>query len=151
MDEIDLLILNELLKDARKSLSEISNKINLSLPAVSERVKKLERNNIIERYTAVLNPEKFGKMLSCFCFLNLNSKNSHCDEIFNTFIQKENDILECHCITGEYQYFLKILTENTRTLEALLIRIRNQTAVVRSSTFISLSTQKESSTLVPHL
>lgn len=144
MDEIDQLILRELQRDARKSLSEISLKVNLSLPAVSERIRKLERTQVIKQYTAILNPGKFGKELLCFCFLALQVKTPKAVEDFFQFIREESDILDCHCITGHYEYMLKIHTKSTESLEHLLSELRNKTSARNTSTFIVLSTVKES-------
>lgn len=143
MDEIDQLILRELQRDARKSLSEISQKVNLSLPAVSERIRKLERAQVIKQYTAILNPDKFGKELLCFCFLTLQNKTAKAVDEFFQFVREEPDILDCHCITGHYEYMLKIHTKSTESLEHLLSELRNKTAARNTSTLVVLSTAKE--------
>lgn len=149
MDEIDITILNELQKDARKPLTEISQNINLSLPAVSERIRKLERGQMISQYTTILNPKKFGKNLECFCFLILGRKTPGADQDFFEFVATEPDILNCHCITGEYEYALNIYTESPKSLEALLAKMRNNTAVLRTNTFIVLSNIKKSPSILP--
>lgn len=149
MDEIDVSILKELQNDARKPLREVSQKVNLSLPAVSERIRKLERAEVISRYTTILNPEKFGKNLLCFCFLILRSKTPGSDHEFSEFVKSEPDILDCYCITGQYEYILKIHTESTKSLETLLARLRGNTTAKSTNTFIVLSTEKESPTISP--
>ncbi|MBT2158283.1 AsnC family transcriptional regulator [Clostridioides difficile] len=58
MDEIDLKIINSLKKNSRASTSEISRQINLSVPAVSERIRKIEQSNLIQKYTIQINREK---------------------------------------------------------------------------------------------
>ena len=149
MDEIDIAILKELQQNARRPLSEISQNVNLSLPAVSERVRKLEREQIVNQYTAILNPERFGKNLECLCFLSLQGKTPKGDDEFFKFVEKEPDILVCHCVTGEYEYILKIHTESTKSLEDLLARIRNNTDVQHTNTYIVLSTVKNCPSILP--
>lgn len=149
MDEIDLAILLELQNDARTPLKEIGVSVCLSLPAVSERVRKLERSRVIERYTAILNPEKFNKTLSCYCFLSLADKAAETDRKFRRFICCETDIVSGHCITGQYEYILKIMTESTKSLEKLLARIRHEALVQITNTFVILSTIKEQPSIYP--
>lgn len=151
MDEIDLLILKELQEDARKPLSEISQNINLSLPAVSERIRKLERSRVIERYTAVLNPERFNKTLICYCFLSLQGKSMKTDRQFYEFIRGEPDIISCQCLTGQYEYIIKIMTESTNSLEKLLARMRHDTLVQHTNTFVVLSTVKDLPSIPPDI
>lgn len=149
MDEIDLAILKELQKDARRSLNEISQSASLSLPAVSERVRKLERSGVIAKYTTVLDPEKFNKTLSCVCFLNLEDKSAKSRRLFCDFILTEPDILSCHCITGQYEYILKIMTESTKSLQALLEKIRFSMPMQLTNTYVILSTIKDLPSIIP--
>lgn len=151
MDEIDLLILKELQQDARKPLGEISQSINLSLPAVSERIRKLESARIIEKYTAVLNPEKFNKTLICYCFLSLQGKTIETDRQFYEFVRGEPDIISCHCLTGQYEYIMKIMTESTASLEKLLAKMRHKTMVTNTNTFVVLSTVKDLPSIPPDI
>lgn len=141
IDEIDLEIIKILQQDARVALSYISKQVNLSVPAVSERIKKLEGKGYIRKYTALLEAKKFDKNLTCFCFVTLNYMEKNI-EIFKEIVKKEPDIIECHCITGKYEYLLKIMTKDTETLEKLLNLIREEASVLNSSTAISLSTYK---------
>lgn len=143
MDEIDRAILRELQDDAKKSLNEISRSVNLSLPSVSERLRKMEKSGVIKKYTAILNPETFNKNLSCYCFLSLQGKTVASDAKFYEFVRNEPDIISCHCLTGQYEYLLKIVTESTTSLEKLLAKLRYGTAVKMTNTFVILSTVKD--------
>ena len=73
MDRIDNEILTLLLKDARVTLSEISNQVNLSVSAVGERLKKLENSGMIQQYTTILNPKAFHKDLTVIMLVTLNN------------------------------------------------------------------------------
>lgn len=141
LDEIDFGILEKLSKNARISISDISKEINLSVPAVSERIKKLEVNGFIENYTTVLNVKKFNKNLVCYTHLSLKYSEGGFEK-FKRLIRLEPDILECHQITGEYEYILKIITDSSESLANLLERLRSEADVLSSSTSISLLTLK---------
>lgn len=146
LDNIDLNILKELTKDARMPISTISTRVNLSIPAISERIKKLEKGGFIEGYTAILNLKKFGKTLTCFSFISL--KHSEADlKTFMEFVETNEDIMECHLITGEYEYILKIVTQGPESLGILLNNLRSKADVLASSTSISLSTLKNNLTI----
>lgn len=137
LDEIDLSILEELIKNSRAPLSVISRKVNLSIPAISERIKKLENGGYIEKYTTILNPKKFNKNLTCFSFVTLRYNEEKLED-FKKFVMTEPDIMECYLITGEYEYILKIVTNDSDSLGEILASLRKTADVLTSSTSISL-------------
>ena len=71
MDDLDIKIIKLLQANARMTVSEMSNQINLSVPAVSDRLKKLESSGLIEKYVAILNPGRFRKELTAMMFISL--------------------------------------------------------------------------------
>ena len=140
MDLIDIKILEVLQGSARASISELSKKVNLSLSAVSERLKKLENSKIISKYTVILEPKLMGKDLSVIISIGLESTSD--TQSFLDFVQSEPEILECHYITGEYDYMLKVTTTNTHTLEMIMNRIKSFNGIKRTQTNVILSTTK---------
>lgn len=140
MDIIDVKILEVLQSNSRVSISELSKKVNLSLSAVSERLKKLEGSNVIEKYTVILNSQALDKELSVI--MNISLENPHQTSEFLNFVRNEDEILECHYITGEYDYVLKITTRNTATLENLMNRIKGISGIKRTQTNVVLSSLK---------
>lgn len=147
MDDIDVGILKLLQKNARISNSEISNEVKLSLPAVSERLKKLESSGIIQQYTAIINPRRLKKDLTAMMFISLDRPKF--TEKFLDFIQQENEVLECHYLAGDFDYVLKIVTENTFTLENILNRIKSVQGVQKTRTIVVLSTVKNNYSIIP--
>ncbi|WOO37041.1 Lrp/AsnC family transcriptional regulator [Anaerocolumna sp. AGMB13020] len=142
MDNIDIGILSELKKNGRASASEISRKVSLSIPAVAERIRKLEQSGIIEQYTIKVSRSKTGNRLLAFIFVNIN-KNENIDN-FRNIIVKHSCVLECHHVAGEYDYLLKVVLEDTEALEYFLTSILKKIKGVDSSnTIISLTTLKE--------
>ena len=140
MDLIDIKILEVLQENARVSISDLSKKVNLSLSAVSERLKKLENSKIISKYTMILEPKLMGKDLSVIISIGLESTSD--TQSFLDFVQSEPEILECHYITGEYDYMLKVTTTNTHTLEMIMNRIKSFNGIKRTQTNVILSTTK---------
>ena len=140
MDVIDVKILEVLKDNSRVSISELSKRVNLSLSAVSERLKKLESSNIISKYTVILDPKLLGKDLSVFISIGLESTSQ--TQAFLDFIETEPEILECHYITGEYDYMLKVTTTNTNTLEMIMNRIKSFNGIKRTQTNVILSSNK---------
>ena len=147
MDIIDVKILEVLQANSRVSISELSKKVNLSLSAVSERLKKLESSNVIEKYTVILNSQALDKELSVI--MNISLENPHMTSDFLNFVCTEDEILECHYVTGEYDYVLKITTRNTATLELLMNRIKGISGIKRTQTNVVLSSVKHMYSVSP--
>ncbi len=147
MDHLDIKILKLLQADSRMTVSQISSQINLSIPAVSERLKKLETGGIIQQYTTIINPQCFHKELTAVMFITLERPKF--TENFVEFVQNEDEILECNYLAGDYDYALKIITENTATLEKLLNRIKSVQGVIKTRTIVVLSTVKNQHSIVP--
>ncbi|MCC0646522.1 Lrp/AsnC family transcriptional regulator [Clostridioides sp. ZZV13-5731] len=142
MDEIDLKIINSLKKNSRASTSEISRQVNLSIPAVSERIKKIEQSNIIQKYTIQINREKTKYKLLAFIFINTDLSKSI--EEFKKTILEYDIVLECHHISGEYDYLIKVLAEDTNELEEFIaITLKKIRGIQKANTTIVLSTIKE--------
>lgn len=142
MDEIDLRIIELLKTNSRMTGSEISKRVNLSIPAVIERIRKLEDGGVIHRYTVRLNREKFNLALIAFIFITLE-KSEYIKGFREAVIGFEN-VLECHHIAGEYDYLLKVAAKDTKGLEELISdTIKKIPGVAKTNTIIALSTIKE--------
>ena len=143
MDVTDQRILESLKQNSRMTASDIGKRVGLSVPAVSERIRKLEEAGVIEAYTVKINREKTGHKLLAFVFVGIEHT-KHIDN-FRTRIVACEPVLECHHLAGEYDYLLKVLVEDTTQLERFLSdTLKQLPGVVKSNTMISLSTMKES-------
>lgn len=147
MDNIDIKILRLLQDNARITASDIAGKINLSVPAVSDRLKKLDASGIIEKYTAIISPKKMNKSLTVIMFVSLESP-KFADK-FIEIIQKEDEIIECYYLAGDFDYSLKIITTSTETLERILNRIKSVAGVQKTKTTVTLSTIKNNYSIIP--
>jgi Lrp/AsnC family transcriptional regulator, leucine-responsive regulatory protein len=142
MDGMDRQILDLLKTDGRMSHSDISKHIHLSLPAVSERIRKLEACGCIDGFTVKLNREFMGLGLLAFIFITLE-RPEHIPA-FQTAVLEEEAVLECHHLAGEFDYLLKTATGSTKQLEELIsLRLKQIPGVIKTNTMIALSTVKE--------
>ena len=108
LDKIDISILKALQQNARITNKELAAKVHLSPSPVYERLKRLESEGYIERYTAVLNAEKLNLGFIVFCSVKLQRLNT---DIAGDFVAKIKEILEvteCYNVSGEFDYLLKI-------------------------------------------
>lgn len=112
MDAIDKKLLQLLQKDTKKTTKELSLHLNLSVTAVYERIKKLEREGVIEKYVALLNRDKIEKSFVVFCHIKLIQHAKNLLENFENEIIKLDEVLECFHVSGEYDYILKICVKD---------------------------------------
>lgn len=145
LDDIDVKILEIIQKQGRTRRNDLAERVGLSLPAVSERLRKLEEAEIITGYYAKLNYQRLGKDIGAFIVATIDSSKHYA--AFVEHVQNTEDVLECHAVTGEGTHLLKIRTENTASLEKLLAKFQSWTGVVKTTTSIILSTPKESTTI----
>jgi Lrp/AsnC family leucine-responsive transcriptional regulator len=142
MDQIDRHILKILQANSRASASEISKEVALSLPAVSERIRKLEESGVIASYGIRVNRAASGYHLLAMMFVSID-KTEQIDN-FRKQIIAFPQVLECHHIAGEYDYLLKLLLRDTTELEDFLSRqLKSIDGVARTNTQVILSSLKE--------
>ncbi|MDH7603376.1 MAG: Lrp/AsnC family transcriptional regulator [Melioribacter sp.] len=141
IDELDISILKKLQEHGRTKRSELAELIGLSLPSLSERLKKLEDNNVIEGYYAKLNRHVFGYDIMVFIVVFMDSSKNY--EKLIEHVKKTPEILECHAILGEGSHILKAIVKDTKSLEQLLSKIQSWQGVTRTVTNFVLSTIKE--------
>jgi Lrp/AsnC family leucine-responsive transcriptional regulator len=145
LDGIDIKILSILQHHGRRHLAEIAKEVDLSPPAVMERVKKLESRGIIKGYHALLDAKVLGK--DVVAFIGVSVGHQRYITAFASHMVRQRDVLECHHVTGEESFILKVKTANTDSLERLLGEIRSMEGVTRTVTKVVLSTPKESQVL----
>lgn len=108
LDAADRTILQLLQEDAFLTTKEIAARLDMTTTPVFERVKRLERDGYIARYTAVLNRRKVGLPLLVFCDVLLKEHNRDFLLRFEEAVVGLPGVLECHHVTGEYDYLLKV-------------------------------------------
>ena len=141
IDEIDVKILTLLQEHGRMKRNRIAEEVGLSVPSVSERMRKLESRGVVTGYHAVVNAKRIHIDITAFIRVRVDSS-----EKFPQFVGQATEleeVLEVHSITGEGSHILKVRTQNTTTLERLLARIQSWPSVQGTSSSIVLSTYKE--------
>lgn len=145
LDEIDLKVIGYLMQQGRMTWSELANLLELSAPAAADRVRRLEERQVIQGYRAQINPEAVACDLLAFVSVSLERPHR---QAFLDLIQSLPEVQECHHVTGEDDYWLKIRCRNTKMLEQIISdRLKNLPGVLKTRTTIVLSTVKETAAL----
>ena len=121
LDDVDKAALRLLQKDGRLTNVELSRNINLSAPATHARLRRLESEGYIRHYAAIIDREKAGYDLLCFIHISLQMHQIEQVERFRELTRQMPEVLECHHITGEYDYLLKVVLRNRKDLERFVV------------------------------
>lgn len=144
MDEIDKKILEILQKDGRITNTNLAKKIGISPPPTLERVKKLEQKGFIDKYVCLLNPQKVGIETFTYVEVRLARHGSAAVKKFIQAINEVEEILECHHVTGEADFLLKIAVRDIPAYEDLVLHtLTNLPGVQHLKTMVVLSTTKK--------
>jgi len=147
MDTTDKRILKLLSEHADATATDISAAVNLSIPAVNKRIRRLCKEGIIRSFTVITDGKKAGKSILAFVFLALQYNTGH--EPLMKFIDRDPDVLECYAITGDYDYLIKVCAEDVEALEDKILFLKRQKGVLKSHTMLSLMEHKFSPTILP--
>ena len=145
IDDRDIQILELLQENGRATASEIAKQVQLSIPAVGERMKKLTERGLIKGYSTVLDHKQAGLDLTAFVFI----VSEHSDH-YEAFVEKAKSnasVLECHSIIGTGSHILKVRAQNSQALEDLLYEIQNWPGVNRTQSNLVLSSYKETTAI----
>ncbi|SMC71664.1 Lrp/AsnC family transcriptional regulator [Papillibacter cinnamivorans] len=141
MDSIDYKILNILQKNSRQKASAISPEVNLSVSAVIERIRKMEREGILQKYTIKVDHKRLGYDLTAFVGVTLELP-----IYYDNFIQvtrEMSSVLFCNYVTGEFDFILKVMATATEELEKIHHEIMKIKGVLSIKTFFVLSNCKD--------
>ena len=137
MDEIDKKLISLLQQNARMPLKTLAEHVYLSSPAVSARIERLEKAGIISGYEARINQNSLGYHITAF--INLEIVPSQKNE-FYSFVKKCPNVLECHCVTGNFSMLVKVAFKGTTELDAFIGKLQ---VFGRTNTQIVFSTAVE--------
>jgi Lrp/AsnC family leucine-responsive transcriptional regulator len=121
LDSIDFKLLNFLQEDCKQTNKELSAKLNLSVTAVYERIKKLEREHVIKQHVSLLNKEKVNRGFLVFCQIKLVQ---HAKEYLTKFekeVKQLDEVLECFHVSGDYDYLLKVVVEDMPHFRSFMV------------------------------
>jgi Lrp/AsnC family leucine-responsive transcriptional regulator len=134
LDDIDRILVRQLVADGRATLAQLAASAGLSVSAVQSRVRRLESRGVVSGYSARINPEAVGHLLSAFVAITPLDPSQPDDAPAR--LQHIGEIESCHSVAGEESYILLVRVESARALEDLLRRIRTTANVQTRSTII---------------
>ncbi len=137
LDNIDRKIIEMLLKNARTPAKEIAKEVFLSSPAVSARIKNLEKNGLITGYHAQVNPLLLGYHIKAFINLEVEPRQK---KEFYPFVQAIPNVIECNCVTGDYSMLIEVAFRSTVELDHFINELQQ---FGRTKTLIVFSTSVE--------
>ena len=111
-DTVDLNILALIQKNARYTIKEMAQQLNLSTTPVFERIKRLEKQGIIQKYIAVLDPDKLGKKLRAFVNISLKDHSKKAVDAFVDKVVSYPEVMECYHVTGDSDFLLNVMVED---------------------------------------
>jgi Lrp/AsnC family transcriptional regulator for asnA, asnC and gidA len=140
IDGIDKKILRTLMQDARTPILEIARNVGISGAAIHQRLKKLEKAKLISKYALIVNPKVLGFETVSYIGVYLDKAMTNVEAI--KFLKKIPQVIECHCTTGHWNIFIKVICkDNTHLMYILNEKIQSISGVSRTETFISLEQQ----------
>ena len=145
LDSIDRRILDLLQQDGRLTMTELGERVGLSTSPCSQRVKRLEAQGVIKGYHARVNPAALGKNLLVFVEITLAQKSEHIFKKVRDELQNMPEVLECHLISGSFDYLVKARLSAMREYRDLLGQILRQIPVpAQSNSYVVMEEVKES-------
>jgi len=147
-DKIDLNIMRILQQEGRISYTELADRVGLSTTPCMERVKRLEKDGLIEGYHARINPEALGYGMLVFVEIALSYQSPDAFERFNRAVESLPYIMECHLVSGDSDYLIKArISDMTEYRELLGEMLLTLPGVKNSKSYIVMEEVKESSEL----
>jgi DNA-binding Lrp family transcriptional regulator len=148
LDALDRQILSQLQDDASVSSAELARRVRLSAPGLQKRLRRLRESGVITKQVALLNREAVDLDLLCFVHVTLAHHQPDGVSGFRRAVQDMPEVLECHHLTGEFDYLLKVVAANHRDLEHFLVhRLTPTPGVDKIRTSIVLNEIKASTAL----
>ncbi|WP_417196051.1 Lrp/AsnC family transcriptional regulator [Bizionia sp.] len=121
-DLIDLKLLQFLQEDAKQTNKMLSNRLNLSVTAVYERIRKLEREGVIAQYVALLDKNKVDRSFVAFCHIKLVQHTQNNIVKFEREVANLEEISECYHISGDYDYLLKVMVRDMEDFREFMVK-----------------------------
>ena len=140
LDEIDIKILRHLQKDGRETASKIANKLNLTVPTITERIKRLQESSVIKGFQAIIDPQSVSLDVSAIITV-ISSSSKNYQRVVDNAVECP-EIIQCFSTTGMGSLLLWVSTKNSQSLEELLRKIQSWPDVTRTETQVILSSYK---------
>lgn len=148
LDRIDRRILTLLQQDGRMAMKDLSEQVGLSITPCIDRVKRMERDGVITGYYARVDPAQLGASLLVFVEITLDHKNGNMFEKFRREVLKVPEVLECHLVSGDFDYLIKArigeMSDYRKILGNVLLQLPG---AVQSKSYVVMEEVKESLTI----
>ena len=143
LDKTDLQILRILQENGRVTNLQLSVEVGLSPAPTLERVRKLENNGFIKSYHALVDEEKLGLGIKTFIQISLDFHQKNTIQTFIDEIQAIKEVTECHHVTGQCDFLLKVYVRDIKSYEQLIMEKISRISVVKTfQTMMIMSTNK---------
>ncbi len=148
LDKTDIAILKMLQTNSNRTVKSMAEALQLSTTPVFERIKKLEKEGYIKKYTAVLDHKKLGLKQTVFIALSLQGHTRSYLEKFVKEINNFPEVVECHRVSGSFDYLLKLVVEDIEAYEKFIItKLTLIPYLGNVQSHITLSTSKQTNTV----
>ena len=137
IDDLDRKILDFLQKDGRMAASHIADELDISIPTVTDRIKKLSESGVIKGFQVTLDPKLLGLDVSAIITV-ISGSSEHYKEVIQA-ARNTPEVVQCYSTTGKGSHTLIIVATNSKALEELLRKIQNWPGVSRTETQVILS------------
>lgn len=143
LDEVDLQLLRMLGENAKLTIKELADRVNLSHTPVFERVKRLESSGYIKKYIALIDAEKLNYGLIIFCNIKLKQHDKSIGHEFVTDILKLSEVVECYNISGDFDFLLKVYAKDMKHYQDFVFNKLGSVTSIGSthSTFVMSETK----------
>ena len=144
LDKIDMKIIQLLQLNARMSIADLADKVGLSATPIKERMRRLQDQGVITGYHAKVNPHLIGQGLLVFVEIKLKDKSASLFAEFKRDVLRISQIMECHLVSGEYDYLIKVRMTDIAAYRQMLGDILLQLpAILESRSYIVMEEVKE--------
>ena len=144
LDKLDRKILKVLQEDGRIAMKDLAERVGLTVTPCIERVKRMERDQVITGYYARVDPAQLGAALLVFVEITLGNKSGNMFDQFRREVQKIPEVLECHLVSGEFDYLIKArigeMADYRKLLGDILLQLPG---AVQSKSYVVMEEIKE--------
>ncbi|MCE8025149.1 MULTISPECIES: Lrp/AsnC family transcriptional regulator [Halomonadaceae] len=147
LDRIDRMLLEALQQDARLTTAELAELVNLSPSPCARRIRRLEQAGLITRYRAELDKTLLDLMVTSFVQVRLDQHQREQVEHFEHAVRDMPEVIQCHSVSGHFDYLLQVITTDIDAFERWLRHFRQLTAVSAVDSSFSIRTIKENGAL----
>ncbi|WHF53086.1 Lrp/AsnC family transcriptional regulator [Chryseobacterium gotjawalense] len=150
LDTKDKKLLILLQNDAKKTTKQLAGELDLSVTAVFERIKKLEKHQVIRKYVALLNTEKIQKNFIVLCHVKLVQHKKEYISQFEREITQFPEVLECFHVSGDHDYILKICVRDIQEYREFMVgKLTNLQHIASTQSSFMIKEVKNSTVIEP--